>query len=230
MKNIARGKKKMKLGALISGGKDSLFAAYKASKEHELACVIALKSKNPESYMFHIPNIEMVKLQAKAMDLPLVWWETEGVKEEELEDLKQAIEIAQQKYKIQGIVSGAIKSNYQKERIDNICDELGLKSLAPLWQINEELYLQQLMREFNVIIVGIAADGLTEELLGKRIGLTFMDRMRSLNVSCIGEGGEFESLVLDCPLFKKKIEIKEHEIVMEDERTGQYLIKKAILA
>jgi asparagine synthase (glutamine-hydrolysing) len=219
----------MKIAALTSGGKDSLFAAYKASKEHELVCLIAIKSKNPESYMFHIPNIDLVKLQAKAMDLPLVFLETEGVKEEELKDLKEAIEIAKEKYRIEGIVSGAIKSNYQKERVDNICKELNLSSIAPLWQINEELYLKELMKNFNVIIVGIAADGLKKEMLGTRIGLTFIDRMRSLNVSPIGEGGETESFVLECPLFKKKIEIKEHEIVMENECTGHYLIKKAIL-
>ena len=62
----------MKIAALISGGKDSWFAAYKASKEHEIACLIAIKSKNPESYMFHIPNVELVKLQAKAAEIPLV--------------------------------------------------------------------------------------------------------------------------------------------------------------
>ena len=51
--------------------------------------------------------------------------------------------------------------------------------------------------------------------------------MRSLNVSAIGEGGETESLVLDCPLFKKKIEIKEFEVKMENECTGQYIVKQA---
>jgi asparagine synthase (glutamine-hydrolysing) len=219
----------MKLGILCSGGKDSLFAAYKASKEHELVCVIAIKSRNPESYMFHIPNIDLVKLQAKAMDIPLVWWETDGIKEEELEDLKQAIEIAKKKYKIEGIVSGAIASNYQKTRVDNICDELKLKSIAPLWGVNEELYINELMKNFKVIIVGIAAEGLNKELLGTTIGITFLDRMRSLNVSPIGEGGEYESLVLECPLFNSKIKVEEFEIKMEDERTGHYIIKKAIL-
>ena len=219
----------MKLGVLISGGKDSLFAAYKASKEHELTCLIAIKSKNPESYMFHIPNIELVKLQAKSMDLPLVFWETEGIKEEELEDLKQAIEIAKEKYRIEGIVSGAIQSTYQKQRVDDICKALKLESLAPLWQVNEEIYLNQLMKEFNVIIVGIAADGLKKDFLGMRIGLTFLDRMRSLNVSPIGEGGETESFVLDCPLFKKKLVIEEAEAKMESEICGHYVIKKVKL-
>jgi diphthine-ammonia ligase len=219
----------MKLGVLISGGKDSLFAAYKASKEHELTCLIAIKSRNPESYMFHIPNIELVKLQAKAMNLPLVFWETEGIKEEELEDLKQAIEIAKEKYRIEGIVSGAIQSSYQKQRVDKICKDLKLESLAPLWQVNEEIYLNQLMKEFNVIIVGIAADGLKKDFLGMRIGLTFLDRMRSLNVSPIGEGGETESFVLDCPLFKKKLVVEEAEAKMESEICGHYVIKKVKL-
>jgi len=219
----------MKIGALISGGKDSLFAAYKESKKHELACLITLKSRNPESYMFHIPNIDLVKLQAESMGIPLVFLETEGVKEEELEDLKEAIEIAKEKYHIEGLVSGAIKSNYQKARVDKICSELGLVSLAPLWQANEDLYITELIKNFNVIIVGIAADGLKKEFLGTRIGLTFLDRMRSLKVSPIGEGGEFESFVLDCPLFKKKIKIEDYEIKMENECTGHYLIKKALL-
>jgi len=217
----------MKIGALISGGKDSLFAAYKASKEHDLACLISIKSKNPESYMFHTPNIHLVELQAKAMDIPLILWETEGVKEEELNDLKQAIEIAKEKYRIEGLVSGAIKSNYQKERVDRICKELGLKSIAPLWQTNEKMYLTELIKNFHVIITAIAADGLNKEMLGQRIGITFWDRMQSLNVSPIGEGGEFESFVLECPLFKKKIKIEEFEIVTENEHIGQYLVKKA---
>ena len=179
--------------------------------------------------MFHIPNIELVKLQAKSMDLPLVFWETEGIKEEELEDLKQAIEIAKEKYRIEGIVSGAIQSTYQKQRVDDICKALKLESLAPLWQVNEEIYLNQLMKEFNVIIVGIAADGLKKDFLGMRIGLTFLDRMRSLNVSPIGEGGETESFVLDCPLFKKKLVIEEAEAKMESEICGHYVIKKVKL-
>ncbi|MBW2988757.1 diphthine--ammonia ligase [Candidatus Woesearchaeota archaeon] len=217
----------MKIGALVSGGKDGWYAAYKASQENELVCLVAIKSRNKESYMFHIPNIELVRVQAKAADVPLVWWETEGIKEEELEDLKQAIEIAKEKYRIEGLVSGAIRSNYQKERIDKICCELKIKSITPLWQIDEELYLNELIKRCNVIITGIAADGLKKEFLGMRIGLTFMDRMRSLNVSPIGEGGETESFVLDCPLFKEKIVVEEAEKEMESEFCGVYNIKKA---
>jgi len=219
----------MRIAALISGGKDSLFAAYKASKEHELVCLIAIKSINPESYMFHIPNIDLVKLQAEAMGLPLVFLETEGVKEEELKDLKEAVEIAKEKYRIEGVVSGAIASNYQRERIEKICKDLKLESITPLWQTNEELYLRELIRDFEVIITGIAAEGLGASDLGKRLDLAFLERVRKLNVSLIGEGGEFESLVLNCPLFNKKIEIEQAEKKMESKICGHYIISKASL-
>src|SRR3989344_3223693 len=161
----------MKIAALISGGKDSLYAAYQACKNNELKCLITLKSVNPESYMFHIPNIELVKLQARAMRLPLIFKKTLGVKEEELKDLENAIKIAIKKYKIKGLVSGAIESNYQKERIENICEKLGIKSITPLWHINKESYIKSLIKKFSIIITGIAADSLSKEDLGKEDNL-----------------------------------------------------------
>ena len=82
-------------------------------------------SKNPESYMFHVPNIGITKLQAEAIGIPLIQKRTDGKKEEELEDLKEAIIEAIRKYKIKGIVTGAIESVYQSSRIQKICNELG---------------------------------------------------------------------------------------------------------
>lgn len=219
----------MKVGALISGGKDGIAAAYKASKEHELACLITLKSENPESYMFHIPNIELVKVQAEAMELPLVFIETEGIKEEELQDLKRAIEIAKEKYLIRGVVSGAIASNYQKERVDKICKELELSSIAPLWHANEFIYQRELLLNFEIIITGIAAEGLTEDDLGKGFNLCFLDKIKKLNIHRFLEGGEGETFVLNCPLFKRKIVVKEAEKKMENSMTGHYVITSTIL-
>jgi len=216
----------MKIGALISGGKDSLAAAYKVSKEHELVCIISIKSKNPESYMFHIPNIDLVKMQAEAMGIPILFWETEGVKEEELEDLMDAMAIAKEKYRIQGVVSGAIASNYQKERIEHICLELDLVPINPLWNTIPFIYTRELMRDFEIIITGIAAEGLDESDLGNRYDLKFLDKIKKLDIHPFLEGGEGETFVLDCPLFKKKLVIEEAEKRMESKICGQYIIKK----
>ena len=220
----------MKIAALISGGKDSLYAAYLAAKEHELACLISLKSKSPDSYMFHIPNIELTKLQAGTMGLPIIFAQTKGKKEEELKDLKKAIEFAVNKYGVEAVVSGALYSEYQKTRVDNICKELGIKSLAPLWHRDAEEYLKDLTKNgFEAIITAVAAEGLNKEFLGMKIDKDFLKRVRKLNINFAGEGGEYESLVLSCPLFKKKIKIKKAKIKMEKGYIGQYIIEDAAL-
>lgn len=206
----------MKLGALFSGGKDSTYAIFKAMKEHEIVCLIAIKSLNPESYMFHVPAFEHIEKQAEALGLPLILVETKGVKEEELKDLQKAIEQAKEKYAIEGIVTGAVASTYQASRIQKICDELSLKVFNPLWGINQMQLLKDLIKDkFEVIITGIAAYPLDESWLGRKIDENTLKEMEKLEkefkINVAGEGGEFETMVVDSPVHKKKIELVETE-------------------
>ena len=223
----------MKIAALYSGGKDSTLALFKTMKEHKVCCLITLIPKTDESYMFHFPNIELTKLQAKCMELPIITKVTKGEKEKELEDLEEAIREAIEKFGIEGIVCGAVKSNYQYQRIKRICEKLNLNLIAPLWQEDEEKILKDIVKEnFEVIITGIAAYPLTKELLGKKIDEKLIKFLKTLKekyqISLVGEGGEFETLVLDAPFFKKRIVIEDFEIAYKNYR-GFLLVKKASL-
>src|SRR3989344_2786086 len=125
----------MKLALLFSGGKDSTYAGFIAKKcKHKIVCLITLQSKNQDSYMFHTPSISKTQSQADAMKIPLIIQKTKGKKESELKDLKLAIRFAKKKYKVQGIITGAVESIYQASRIQKICDELNLECFNPLWQ------------------------------------------------------------------------------------------------
>ncbi|MCK4589063.1 MAG: TIGR00289 family protein [Nanoarchaeota archaeon] len=202
----------MKLGVLFSGGKDSTYALFKASQEHEVKVLIALRSLNPESYMFHTPAFEIISKQAEALGLPLILVETAGEKEKELKDLEKAIVEAKEKYGIEGIVTGAVASKYQASRIQKICDDLGLECLNPLWQMDQIELLKGLVADgFEVMIVGVAAYPLDEEWLGKVIDNKVIEELIELNIKykihMAGEGGEYESLVLDSPIHKKKIKL-----------------------
>ena len=221
----------MKVTALISGGKDSLYSAYLANKEHEISVLVAMKSKNPESYMFHVPGIDIVKLQAESMNIPLIFKETDGIKEKELDDLKQALIEAKEKYNIEGVVSGAIFSEYQKSRIDKICKELELKSITPIWKIKtDKLWNDMIETGFEIIIIAVAAGGLTQKWLGRKINKNELEKLLKLKISPIGEGGEFETLVLNCPMFSKKIELINSEIKWDEKTSsGEITIKKAKL-
>lgn len=208
----------MKLGVLFSGGKDSVYSAYLAKKEgHDLICLISIQSENQESYMFHTPSISKVKSQAEAMEIPIIIQKTKGKKEQELEDLEKAIKKAKQEYEIEGIVTGAIESVYQSSRIQKICDKLNLECFNPLWQKDQIEYLKELVKnDFKIILTGVFAYPLDESWIGKPIDKEFIELIEKLHdkykINPAGEGGEFETFVLDCPLFKKPIKIQSFEI------------------
>jgi ABC transporter with metal-binding/Fe-S-binding domain ATP-binding protein len=202
----------MKLGILYSGGKDSTLALMKAREHHEVVCLITLVSSNPESYMFHTPNIDVTLLQSQAIGLPLVRVQTKGEKENELEDLKNAIAEAKERYGIEGIVTGAVRSTYQASRVQRICHELGLWCFNPLWLKDQvELLNEVLSSGITAIISGIFAEPLDESYLGNQIDKTMVARLAKAgsthHINPAGEGGEIETTALDAPVFKKKIVI-----------------------
>lgn len=197
----------MKLAALVSGGKDSIYAMYKLLDN--VKCIVTIKSINPDSFMYHTPNIDSVKLQAKSIGLPIIFKETKGEKEIELEDLKLALKEAIKKYKIDGVVCGALYSNYQKERLEKICKELNLKLYSPLWHMDPEQELRNILKDgFKFRIVKVACDGLDSTWL-KEITEKDIDELIKLSkkyrFNPAGEGGEYETFVTDGPIFKKKI-------------------------
>lgn len=203
----------MKVGVLFSGGKDSTYAALLARKAgHEIECLITLFSENQDSFMFHTPAIELTKKQAALMRIPLVTRETKGEEEKELKDLTKIIEKAKIKYNLKAIVTGALASDYQASRISDICKQFGLECINPLWHKDQIELLRELVKnKFEIIISGVAAYPLDKKWIGRRIDEKFIEDVKLLQdkykVNPAGEGGEFESLVLNCPLFHKRLSV-----------------------
>ncbi|UCD20912.1 MAG: diphthine--ammonia ligase [archaeon] len=195
----------MKLGVLFSGGKDSTYSGFLYKKE--LVCLISILSENPDSYMFQQVSKDKIEKIAKKIGLPIIFQKTKGEKEEELVDLEKAIQNAKEKFKIDGIVTGAVASNYQKLRIQKICDKLKLKCFNPIWRISAEEYWKKLIsNNFKVRIVKVAADGLDNSWVGRIIDDENLEGLKKLSekfrFDLRFEGGEAETEVVDCPLFK----------------------------
>ena len=221
----------MKLAILFSGGKDSTLSLHRAVEKETVSCLITIISKNKASFMFHTPNIDITKLQAEALELPLIQRLTEGKPEEELKDLKEAIGEAADDFGIEGVVTGAIESVYQAERIQRICHERDLWCFNPLWKRDQQDLLEEILeRDFEVIISGVFAYPLDESWLGKTLDKSLVERLlrlgREYKISPSGEGGEIETTVLDAPLFRRKIRIQEASVQME-KTSGTYVIRKA---
>ncbi|MEE9612131.1 MAG: TIGR00289 family protein [Desulfatiglandales bacterium] len=222
---------KIRAGVLASGGKDSLYALYVASQNPDIdvTCMMTALPERKDSYMFHHPNAQLTSLQAEAMDIPLITKKTPGVKEEELFDLKAMIESAD----VDAVITGALASEYQRKRIEDICGGLGLNCISPLWARDPmELWEEELALGFEIIVTSVSAEGLDEKWLGRQVDRGTLEELSALSKKhrfhAGFEGGEAETFVLDMPLFKKKIKVLEASVEWDGVR-GVYSIQKAKL-
>jgi len=212
---------------LFSGGKDSVLALHKAFwLGVRVDLLITMAPKSRDSYMFHYPNIGFTKLQAEALGIRQVLVETEGAKEEELYDLEEALA----KNNVATIVTGAIASRYQADRINKIASKLGIEHIAPLWHMDQMEELKEVAKNFEAIITSVSAEGLDESFLGRKIDDAVVGRIgeisRKYGINPAFEGGEAETFVLNAPLFRKGIKIKKAHIEWHSE-TGIYFIDDA---
>lgn len=223
----------MDVAILFSGGKDSTMALYNALQSNEnVRFLLSMKSKNDESYMFHVPNIHLTDLLSEALDIPILSVETNGIKEEELKDLKEAF-IELKNSGVEAIYTGALYSVYQKSRIEKLADEVGLKAISPYWHVDELEYMRNIVSlGFKIVICGVAAWGLDESWLGRTIDDDVIDELVKLNekyqVNIAFEGGEAETLAIDGPIFKKRIKILKYEKKW-DVDSGVFIIEDAVL-
>ncbi|GLE02558.1 hypothetical protein PINS_up011396 [Pythium insidiosum] len=234
----------MKLVALVSGGKDSCYAMMESVRVgHEIVCIAHLRpplhlgddDAEIDSFMFQSVGHNVVRMIAECMDVPLVEGTITGTavttdidysasaEGDEVEDLYRLLADVKQRYpEVEGVCSGAIFSSYQRNRVEHVCGRLGLTSLGYLWRRDQvELLGDMVDAGVDAILVKVAAIGLKPRRhLGRSIAdlqpeLLALKDQYQLNVC--GEGGEYETLTLDCPLFKKRIVVDASHVVMHSD-------------
>ncbi|XP_016311915.1 diphthine--ammonia ligase [Sinocyclocheilus anshuiensis] len=226
----------MRVAALISGGKDSCYNMLQCvSAGHS---IVALANLMPhthvpdelDSYMYQTVGHQAVGLYAEAMDVPLYrrtiegfslhtareYSQTEG---DEVEDLYQLLKLVKEKEHVEAVSVGAILSDYQRVRVENVCARLQLQPLAYLWRRDQAELLREIISSgLQALLIKVAAYGLDPERhLGKSLAemeAYLHELSEKYGVHICGEGGEYETFTVDCPLFKKKIVIDSMETVI----------------
>ncbi|XP_068608291.1 diphthine--ammonia ligase [Brachionichthys hirsutus] len=224
----------MKVVALISGGKDSCYNMMQCvAAGHRIVALANLRPADTDeldSYMYQTVGHQAIDLYAEAMDLPLYrrtiqgssldtsknYCKTEG---DEVEDLYELLHLVKKKEGVEAVSVGAILSDYQRIRVENVCLRLGLQPLAYLWHRDQESLLSEMISsDLRAILIKVAAFGLDPK---KHLGKSLADMepylkqlSRQYGVHACGEGGEYETFTVDCPLFKKKIVIDAAETVI----------------
>ncbi|KAJ4939877.1 hypothetical protein JOQ06_029313 [Pogonophryne albipinna] len=224
----------MKVVALISGGKDSCYNMMQCvAAGHRIVALANLRPANTDeldSYMYQTVGHQAIDLYSEAMDLPLYRRTIQGssldisrnysvTEGDEVEDLYELLKLVKEKEGVQAVSVGAILSDYQRVRVENVCLRLGLQPLAYLWHRDQESLLSEMISsDLHAILIKVAAFGLDPE---KHLGKSLSDMepylkqlSQKYGVHICGEGGEYESFTLDCPLFKKKMVVDAVETVI----------------
>jgi len=202
----------MKCVALLSGGKDSVMAVHVA-REHawDVPVALCVRPAEDDAWMFHTPGLDVVPAVAECLGLDLVEAPCRTGPEEEVEALQEALVRVRDGHGVDAVLSGALASDYQRTRIDRIGHRVGLKTFAPLWHKEPTAYMQTFAgRGWDVRFSRVAADGLGPTWAGRRLDGGALADLASLPTRPhpAGEGGEFETLVLDAPGYRKRIVVE----------------------
>ena len=226
----------MRLISLYSGGKDSTYALLKAKEMgHDISCLLTMYPETDESLLYHYPNNWVTSYLGEAMGIPSFGFASpSGTKEYESKSLEQAIIAVKSLQDIDGIVHGGIFSTFQNEVVRRICVKHNLSMIAPLWNIQQSEYMDLLLEnKFDIKIVGVSAMGLDERLLGVSLDREVLYKLKSLsekysfNVSF--EGGEAETLVVDCPIFYKRLQINKAKRHWDGQRGMLEILEVALV-
>ncbi len=204
----------VKLASLFSGGKDSTFASYLMEQQgHCVEFLVCVIPADPFSWLFHTPNLHLLPLMARAMSRPLVTVDSTGSEEGDIASLRWALS----DLPVDGVITGAVASDFQWDRINGVCEELGLRTFSPLWRKDQLMLLDETIQAgIRAIVVGAYAEGIGPEWLGREIDsaavkdLVALSRRHGINPS--GEGGEYETLVLNSPLHSSPIEVLDSQV------------------
>ena len=205
------------MAGLFSGGKDSTYAIFKTTlQKHDLCCIMMMHPSSDDSLLFHYPTTNLLDKISNAIGVPVIEHSSNvSEKNHEVNELTHLIKKAVDEFSIDGLINGCISSRFQLDIFQDICDKLKIKLVSPLWNINSDYYYEQLLGQgFEIMITRVAALGLDSSWLGKTITKDNFATLKKLSLkyqfNITFEGGEAETLVIDCPLYKKRIIIKDH--------------------
>ncbi|RQG88955.1 diphthine--ammonia ligase [Natrarchaeobius halalkaliphilus] len=212
--------------SLFSGGKDSSWALYRALETGFDVRRLVTVHPTDESYMYHVPATDLATLAAESIGIDLLDVHPGDLEagsatdssvqgDDELEPLEAALTDLDRELEggLAGVTAGAVESEYQTNRIEGMCNRLDCELFAPLWQRDPRTLAESMLEAgFEIVIVQVAARGLDESWLGRTFDRDALTELESLHedygVHVLGEGGEFETLVVDAPHMSRRIDLE----------------------
>jgi len=198
-----------------SGGKDSCFACYLAlGQGYKISHLVNFISKEFNRVSFHGTEAKLIQLQSQAIGIPLLQKATtwNGYEQEFKEAVKSLLPQG-----IKGMVFGDIFLQEHRDWVERVCGELRIEAVEPLWNKKTEKVLTNFIDAgFEAIIVSAKAELIDEDWVGRRVGRDFLHYLKAKDIDVCGENGEYHTLVVNGPLFKRRIELTQTRTINRD--------------
>jgi len=194
----------MKVVCLWSGGKDSCFACYKAVKQgYNVISLLNFTNPGGKKSLSHSLSVEIIQRQVALIEIPLYQKVMFG--KTYREEFIRLINKWKKDRGVEGIVFGDIYLQEHKDWIDEVCGELKVKEIMPLWEKNTNGLAKGFIKEgFKAIIVAVKKE--FRDLLGKEINEELINELGERKIDFCGEQAEFHTFVYDGPIFKRPAE------------------------
>ena len=198
-----------------SGGKDSCLAYYKAIKQgYKVKYLLNFISRESKRGCFHGIEANLLKLQAELIGIPLVQEEVTADMQEYEKEFKTAVSRLKS---VQAMIFGDIYLDEHKEWVERVCNDLGINPVEPLWNKPAADLIEEFVElGFKAIVVSAQADKFSKDFVGREVNKELIGELKSRNICPCGENGEFHTLVIDGPIFKRKIKLAETEPVLKE--------------
>jgi uncharacterized protein (TIGR00290 family) len=201
----------MKVLCSWSGGKESCLACYKAIQEgHEVALLLTMVTTTGHFTRSHRLSKELLMAQSQVVGIPLcqrrISWDT----------YDREFSRALTSFKREGLEGGVFGALYLREDrawVEQICAAAGIVPLLPLWGMEgKDLLCTFIDTGFEAVVVAVRSDIVDDHWLGARVDGEFIEQMEKTGIDVCGENGEYHTLVVDGPIFSKRIEIGKTKI------------------
>jgi uncharacterized protein (TIGR00290 family) len=202
-----------KMNAFVSwsGEKNAALSCYRAMKDFNVTCLLNMIIEDEGMSWPYGPQENILKMQAEAMDIPIIQAKSSW------ENYETAFRKVLRSLKSKGVEAGIfwdIDIEEHKEWMEIVCGEEGIKAFLPLWgEKKKETLMRELVEAgFEAIVVSVTEGLLEPDWLGRCIDLDFIEKISKIEgVDIYGDRGEYHTLVVSGPIFKKRINILKSE-------------------
>jgi diphthine-ammonia ligase len=198
-----------------SGGKDCCFACFEAARKgYKISRLVNFISSEFKRVSFHGTEAKLIQLQSQALGIPLLQKETTPNCYEN--EFKEAV-LSLIPSGVKGMVFGDLYLEEHKAWVEKVCGDLGIKAIEPLWEKSPEESLANFIDAgFEAVVVSAQSRLIEEKWIGHKVDRDFMAYLKDRNIDLCGENGEYHTLVVNGPIFKKPIHLIETRTIIRD--------------